>query len=126
MKNTAIWTCKILLGLCGLMLIFSGFMWGFAPETNFETYHIIIDEIVGKSMVQTDISAPLIVGGIFLLLFSFKGNRWFLPMFIFSAIYLLIRGTTLFTMGFDNTILFGVVFEFIVLILLVVLKKLRE
>lgn len=126
MKNIAIWTCKILLGLCGLMLIYSGIMWGFAPEANFETYKVTIDGIIGKSMVQTDISAPLIVGGIFLLLFTFKGNRWFLPMFIFGAIYLLIRGATLFTMGFDNTILFGVVFELIVLILLVALKKLRE
>lgn len=126
MKNTLTWIVKILLGLSGLMLIFAGLQWGFFPEANFETYKVAIEGIAGHSMVQTDISAPLIVGGIFLLLFAFKGNRWFLPMFIFSAIYLLIRGATLFTMGFDNTILFGVVFELIVLILLVALKKLRE
>lgn len=126
MKNTITWGLKILLGLSGLMLIFSGFQWGFMPEANFETYNIAIEGIAGRSMVQTDISAPLITGGIFLILFAFKGNEWFLPMFIFGITYLVVRALTLFTIGFDNGTLFGVVFEAIILALLFALKKLRE
>lgn len=126
MKNTITWIVKILLSLSGLMLIFAGFQWGFMPEANFETYNVAIEGIAGLSMVQTDISAPLIAGGIFLLLFVIKGNEWFLPMFIFGAVYLVVRALTLFTIGFDNGALFGVVFEAIVLALLFALKKLRE
>lgn len=126
MKNISIILIKALLGLSGLMLIFAGLQWGFFPEANFETYKVAIEGIAGHSMVQTDISAPLIAGGIFLLLFAIKGNEWFWPMFIFGAAYLVVRALTLFTIGYDNQILFGVVFEAIILALLVALYKLRS
>lgn len=126
MKASLIWVLKIMLGLGGLMLIFSGFQWGFMPTANFETYRMVIDGIPGRSMVQTDISAPLMAGGLFLILFAFKGNEWFLPMLIFGGFYLLVRTITLFTVGFDNGILFGVVFELVIIFLMILLKRLRE
>lgn len=126
MKNTITWIFKVMLGLSGLMLIFSGLQWGFAPESNFETYKVVIDGIMGRSMIQTDISAPLMAGGIFLILFAFKGNEWFWPMFIFGLAYLVVRAITLFTIGFDGGVLIGVVFETIVLALLITLRKIRE
>lgn len=126
MKNTLTWILKIFLGLGGLMLIFSGLQWGFMPEGNYETYKIAIEGIAGRSMVQTDISAPLIAGGIFLLLFAFKGNEWFWPMAIFGGAYLIVRALTLVTIGFDNGILFGVIFEAVVLVLMIILKKIRD
>lgn len=126
MKNTITWILKVMLGLSGLMLIFSGLQWGFAPESNFEAYKVVIDGIAGRSMIQTDISAPLITGGIFLILFALKGNEWFWPMFTFGLAYLVVRAVTLFTIGFNDGVLIGVVFETVVLALLITLKKIRE
>lgn len=117
---------EIVLGLFGVMLAASGIMWAFLPESNFETYKIAIDSIAGLSMVQTDIGAPLIAGGILLLLFAFKGNEWFWPMLIFGGSYLVVRALTLLTIGYDSMALFGVVFEAIVLVLMFALKRMRE
>jgi len=125
MKNILIWACKIFLTLCGFLLLYGGFMWSFMPDANLTQYSIEIGSALGMNMVKTDIGAPLLTGGLFLLLFIFKGNQWFLPMFILGSAYLVVRVISLFVDGSAPVIIFGIALETLVLLALFGLKKLR-
>lgn len=126
MNNTLIWICKIFLALTGLLLLSAGFQWSFIPEGNLTEYNIEVSSIIGMNMIKTDIGGPLLVGGIFLLLFAFKGNDWFWPMFILGGAYFLIRTISYFVDGHHDTAAFGIVFEGLVLIALWGLYRLRK
>ena len=126
MKSTIIWICKIFLALTGLMLLYAGFMWSFIPDANLAQYSIEVSNALGMNMIKTDIGAPLLVAGTFLLLFSFKGNEWFLPMFILGGAYLIIRTISFFVDGSDPMIIFGIGLEGLVLLALYGLYKLRQ
>lgn len=126
MKNTLIWICKIFLVLTGLMLLYAGFMWSFMPDANLTQNSIETGSILGINMVKTDIGAPLLTGGIFLLLFAFKGNEWFLPMFILGGAYFIVRIISFFVDGSDPMIIFGIGLEGVVLVALCGLYKLRQ
>ena len=125
MKNTLMWVCKIFLVLTGLMLLYAGFMWSFLPADNLATNSIAVDSVLGMNMIKTDIGAPLLVGGTFLLLFAFKGNQWFWPMFILGGAYFFIRTISFFVDGSDPMIIFGIGLEGAVLVALYGLYKLR-
>ena len=126
MKNTLIWICKIFLVLTGLVLLYSGFMWSFMPDANLTQYSIEASNALGMNMIKTNIGAPLLVGGIFLLLFAFKGNEWFLPMLILGGAYFVIRTISFFVDGYDPMIIFGIGLEGIVLVALYGLNRLRQ
>ena len=108
------------------MLLYAGFMWSFMPDANLAQYSIETGSILGINMVKTDIGAPLLVGGTFLLLFAFKGNEWFLPMFILGGAYFIIRTISFFVDGSDPMIIFGIGLEGLVLVALYGLYKLRK
>ena len=76
------------------------------PDANLTQYNIEIGSVLGRNMVKADIGAPLLTGGIFLLLVVFKGNEWIWPMFILESAYLLIRIISFFVDGSDPMILF--------------------
>ena len=126
MKTTLEWICKIFLALTGLMLLYAGFMWSFMPEANLTQYNIEVSSVIGMNMVKTDIGGPLLVGGTFLLLFAFKGNEWFWPMFILGGAYFLIRTISYFVDGHDPMAVFGIGLEGAVLIALWGLYRLRQ
>lgn len=108
------------------MLLYAGFMWSFMPAENLISNSIEVNSILGMNMIKSDIGAPLLVGGTFLLLFAFKGNQWFLPMFMLGGAYFIIRTISFFVDGFDPTIIFGIVLEGVVLLALYGLYKLRK
>ena len=126
MKNILIWICKIFLALTGLMLLYAGFMWSFMPDANLTQYSIEAGSILGINMIKTDIGAPLLVGGTFLVLMAFKGNEWFLPMFILGGAYFLVRIVSFLVDGSDPMIIFGIVLEGVVLVALYGLYRLRQ
>ena len=126
MKNTLMWICKIFLVLTGLMLLYAGFMWNFMPDANLTQYSIEVNNALGMNMIKTDIGAPLLVGGAFLLLFAFKGNEWFLPMFILGSAYFIIRTISFFVDGSAPMIVFGIGLEGLVLVALYGLYRLRQ
>ena len=126
MKNILTWVCKIFLALTGLVLLYAGGIWSFMPEANLATYNIAVSDGLGMNMIKTDIGAPLLVGGSFLLLFVFKGNQWFLPMFIFGGAYFLIRTISFFVDGSYLEVIFGIGLEATVLLALYGLYKLRQ
>ena len=126
MKNVLTWICKIFLALTGLLLLYAGFLWSFMPDANLAVYNIAVSDGLGMNMIKTDIGAPLFAGGSFLLLFVFKGNQWFLPMFIFGGAYFLVRTISFFVDGSYPEVIFGMVLEATVLLALYGLYKLRQ
>jgi hypothetical protein len=126
MKNILIWTCKIFLSLTGFLLLYAGFMWSFMPELNLIANNIEVGSVLGMNMIKSDIGAPLLVGGTFLLLFAFKGNEWFLPMFILGGAYFIVRTISFFIDGSHPTIIFGIGLEGVVLLALYGLYRLRQ
>lgn len=126
MKNVLTWTCKIFLTLAGLILLYAGFLWSFMPESNLAIYNIAVSDGLGMNMIKADIGAPLLAGGSYLLLFVFKGNQWFLPMFIFGAAYFLVRTISLFVDGSYPEVIFGIGLEAAVLVALWGLYRLRQ
>lgn len=126
MQNTLIWICKIFLSLTALLLLYAGFMWSFMPAENLATNSIVVNSVLGMNMIKTDIGAPLLVGGTFLLLFTFNGNQWFWPMFILGGAYFVVRTISFFVDGSDPTIIFGIGLEGVVLVALYGLYILRQ
>lgn len=126
MRNTAIWTLRVLLGLMGLTLLFSGFMWAFLPESNLETNEIIANSILGLNMIKSDIGAPLMAVGLFQILFVFGRSQFFLPLVITSLLYFLVRTVSFFVDGSHSTIVIGIVMELMVPLLNVALYRLMK
>lgn len=126
MKNALTWLCKIFLTLSSLMLLYAGFMWSFFPDANLAANSIEVSNALGINMIKSDIGAPLLAGGVFLLLFVFQGNRWFLPMLILGGAYFIVRTISFFVDGSHQMIIFGIVLEGLVLVALYSLYKLRK
>lgn len=126
MKNTAIWILRVLLGLMGLTLLFSGFMWAFLPESNLETNEIVANSILGLNMIKSDIGAPLMAIGLFQILFVFGRSQFFLPLVITSLLYFLVRTVSFFVDGSHSTIVIGIVMELMVPLLNVALYRLMK
>ena len=126
MKNVLTWVCKIFLIVAGVLFLFAGFLWSFMPDENLATYSITISDGLGMNMIKTSMGAPLFAGSIFLLLFVFKGNQWFLPIFIFVAAHFLVRTISLFVDGSYPEVIFSMGLEVVVLLALYGLYKLRQ
>lgn len=126
MRNILTWACKIFLTLMGLMFLYAGFLWSFMPDANLETYNILVSEGLGMNMIKTDLGAPLFAGGSFLLLFVFKGNQWFLPLFIFVGAHFIVRIISFFVDGSYPEVIFSMALEVTVLLALYGLNRLRQ
>ena len=120
------WVCKICLIIAGVLFLMAAFLWSFMPDSNLAAYSITISDGLGRNMIKTSMGAPLFAGSIFLLLFVFKGNQWFLPIFIFVAAHFLVRTINLFVDGVYPEVIASMVIEVIVLLALYGLHKLRN
>ena len=126
MKNVGMWTCRILLGLVGALLLFQGGMWAFSPADNLEMNSIVTNSGLGMNMIKSDIGGPLIAVGTMLLLYAISSKELFPPLMIFVSGYLLVRTVSFFVDGSHPTVLTGLIMEAVVLVLILALNKLRN
>ncbi len=117
---------KVLIVLVDITLIFNGIVWGFFPTSNFDTYKISVDTIDGLNMIKSDIGGPLIIAGVFSLIYVIKGERWFYPTLLIAFSYLTIRTFSLIVDGYAQTAFVGVVIEVIFIVILVLHETLSR
>lgn len=122
--KTAILTLRIFLGLMGGVLVLQGTMWAFAPASNLEMNQIVTETALGMNMIKSDIGGPLMVAGIFLLLFAIKGREWYVPSIMIAGGYLLVRSVSFIVDGYHPTIVVGVVLESVVVVAAYFLNRL--
>ncbi len=125
MKKAGIIICQIILTIIGLRLLYSGTNWAFTPYDNMTFIGIEASVPFGINMIKTDIGAPLMGIGIFLLLFVSKGNRFFLTPFIFASLYFVVRTVSYVVDGSHPVLTFGIGMELVALLALLGLYKLR-
>lgn len=113
-----------LLGLIGLTLVFNGAMWAFAPASNLEVNAISVASVLGMNMIKSDIGAPLMSVGIFLVLYALKRGLWFYPSVIIAGMYAIVRGVSVLVDGAAQMALVGVGLELFVVALLIIDRKL--
>jgi len=126
MKNTITWVLRIFIGIVGLMLLYPGFMWSFMPEANLLQNSIEVNSILGINFLKSGMGTALLTTAIFMFLFLFKGEKWFLPSVILMATFLLIRVVSLIVDGSHTLIIAGILVEFISLIAMWGLNKLQR
>lgn len=126
MKNVLTWVCKIFLIVACLLFLVAAFLWSFMPDTNLTAYSIRISNGLGINMIKTSMGAPLFAGSIYLLLFVFKGNQWFLPIFIFVAAHFIVRTISLFVDGSYPEVIASMIIEIVMLLALYGLYRLRQ
>lgn len=99
MKNITTWILRVFIGLVALMLLYPGITWGFMPEANLLANNIEVNSILGMNMLKSAMGTGLLSTSIFMFLFLFKGEKWFLPSFTIMGTFLLIRLVSLFVDG---------------------------
>jgi len=126
MKNTFIWILKIFIGLIALLLLKTGFMWSFLPETNLEAHNIVTNSNLGLNMIKSEIGSGLFSVALFLLLYVIKGKKWFLPATIMVGLYLVTRTISFMVDGYHPVIVTLIVLEALILVALFALNKLQS
>ena len=126
MKNITIWGLRVFIGLVALMLLFPGFMWSFMPDANLVLNDIEVNSALGMNMLKSAMGTGLLATSIFMLLFLFKGEKWFLPSFVIMATFLLIRLVSLFVDGSHLMIIVGILIEIFSLVAMWGLNKLQS
>ena len=124
-KNVAT-ALRVMIGLVGITLMFNGFMWGFFPNNNLETYDIIVNASSGMNMIKSDIGGPLLIAGLFTLLYSIKGEKWYWSTLLISSGYLFVRFFSIIFDGYSQTAMLGIVVEIIAISLLIVSYKVNK
>lgn len=119
-------TLKIFLGLIGSTLVFQGFMWSFFPESNMEMDGIVTNSTLGINMIKTDIGAPLMIVGLFQILFVIGNDEFFKPLVIIASAYLVVRTMSFFVDGSHPMIITGIIMELIVPALNILLFRLKN
>ena len=126
MKNIIIWVLRVFIGLVALMLLYPGITWSFIPETNLLSHDIVVNSALGMNMLKSAMGTGLFATSIFMFLFVFKGEKWFLPSFMIMAIFLLIRVISLAMDGSHKMIIVGIIIEIFSLIAMWGLNKLQN
>ncbi len=126
MKNISIWGLRVFIGLVALMLLYPGITWSFMPEANLVNNNIEVNSTLGMNMLKSAMGTGLLVTSLFMLLFLFKGEKWFLPSFIIMATFLLIRLVSLFVDGSHMMIIVGILIEIFSLVAMWGLNKLQS
>lgn len=125
MKNIIIWVLRVFIGLVALMLLYPGITWSFMPEANLLANDIEVNSALGMNMLKSAMGTGLLATSIFMFLFLFKGEKWFLPSVIIMATFLLIRLISLFVDGSHLMIIVGILIEILSLIAMWGLNKLQ-
>ena len=126
MKTAGIWIIRIALGLMGLTLLYSGFMWAFMPADNLIANDIVAQSILGLNMVKSDIGGPLMAVGLMQLLFVFGKQQFLWPLVLISLSYFAVRTTSLIVDGSHPMIIAGIAMELLVPALNLLLHKMRS
>ena len=119
-KNIVQNILKVFIILVGVTLIYNGVVWAFFPNTNLDTYSIIVNAPEGMNMIRSDIGGPLAIAGAFAVLYGVKGKTWFLPTLLIASSYLVPRIVSLFIDGVNQVSIMGVGVEVFFIVLLLI------
>lgn len=126
MKNTITWILRIFIGLLGVAILYPAFMWSFMPESNLLQNNIEVNSIIGMNFIKSNMGTSLFTTPIFMFLFLFKGEKWFLPSVIIMATFLLIRFISFVVDGSHTIIIAGIILEALAVLAMWGLNKLQS
>lgn len=77
-------------------------------------------------MIKSDIGGPLMMAGLFSILYALKGERWYLPTLLMGSGYLVIRIASFLIDGFSEVAFMGIIVEIIFVVMVAAYRAISK
>lgn len=102
---------KVYIGLLGLILISMWALWFISPEMAQELCQVKADSITGINMLKSDMGGAVLIIGLFIFLYFFKGKKWLFPAIVSTAAILVTRTLSMIIDGASINVVSGIAME---------------